>query len=123
MKKLCFILRTNFATRRTLVRLRANKIKSEALILPSLSVLHLISLSPKKELQKNLRFFCSSFSINIYLLMFSHLNMHYSFSQYRLLFCKNTACLFQQFYHNKINYLFLSLFSIFCNYLSHIYDK
>ena len=56
-KKLCFILRTNFATRRTLVRLRASKIKSEALILLSLSVLHLFFLSPKKGLQKNLRFF------------------------------------------------------------------
>ncbi|MBS7359015.1 MAG: hypothetical protein KIG53_00255, partial [Oscillospiraceae bacterium] len=46
-----------FATRRTLVRLRASKIKSEALILLSLSVLPLFFLSPKKGLQKNLRFF------------------------------------------------------------------
>ena len=63
MKKLCFILRTNFATRRTLVRLRASKIKSEALILLSLSVLHLFFLSPKKGLQKNLRFFTAPFYV------------------------------------------------------------
>ena len=52
LKKICFILRTNFATRRTLVRLRASKIKSEVLILLSLSVLHLFSLSPFLILQQ-----------------------------------------------------------------------
>ena len=45
---LCFILQTNFAARRTFVRLRVNKIKYEALILPGLSVPHLLFLSTKK---------------------------------------------------------------------------
>ena len=63
MKKLCFILRTNFATRRTLVRLRVTKIKSEALILLSLSVLHLFSIPLKKGCKKTwLEFFYSLFS-------------------------------------------------------------
>ena len=57
MKKLCFILRTNFAARRTLVRLRASKNKSKALILLSLSVLHLFFLSPEKGTVKKLMFF------------------------------------------------------------------
>ena len=57
------MLRTNLATRRTFVRLRANKIKSEALILLSLSVLHLFSYPLKKELQKNLRFFTAPFRL------------------------------------------------------------
>ena len=41
VKILSFMLRTNLATRRTFVRLRANKNKSEALFLLGLSVLHL----------------------------------------------------------------------------------
>ena len=56
VKKLCFILRTNFAAKRTSVRLRADKIKSVALILLSLSVLRLF-LIPLKKAVKNFRFF------------------------------------------------------------------
>ncbi|MDY4255572.1 MAG: hypothetical protein SOX69_07600, partial [Oscillospiraceae bacterium] len=58
---LCFILQTNFAARRTFVRLRANKIKSEALILLSLSVPHLFFLSPKKGAVKKPGFFTALF--------------------------------------------------------------
>ena len=65
MKKLYFILRTNFATRRTLVRLRASKIKPEALILLSLSVLHLF-FYPLKGSCKKTCVFCSSFCLFTY---------------------------------------------------------
>jgi len=47
------MLRTNLASRRTFVRLRANKIKPYALILLGLSVLHLFSYLHKKGTVKN----------------------------------------------------------------------
>ena len=46
------MLRTNLTTRRTYVRLRASKNKTEVLFLFDLSVLHLFFLSPKKRLKK-----------------------------------------------------------------------
>ena len=59
-----FMLRTNLATRRTFVRLRADKITASALILLSLSVLHHFFLShlKKKRAVKTFVFHCSLFS-------------------------------------------------------------
>ena len=46
-----FILRTNFAARRTFVRLRASKIQAFAFILLNLSVLHLFFYPLKKDVK------------------------------------------------------------------------
>ena len=55
------MLRTNLATRRTFVRLRANPDKPEALSGLGLSVLHLFFLSPKRGCKKTCRFFTAPY--------------------------------------------------------------
>ena len=69
MSVLFFILQTNFAARRTFVRLRAGKIKSEALILLGLSVPHLF-LSHKKGTVKKpgfLQYLFTSFFMSFFI--------------------------------------------------------
>ena len=65
---LCFILQANFAARRTFVRLRANKIKYESLILPGLSFPNLFFLFPKKGTASQK---CSPLFLNVILFPFT----------------------------------------------------
>ena len=74
LRKMSFMLRTNLATRRTFVRLRANKNKSEALFLLGLSVLHLFFYPLKRGCKKTFVFlqpllFLSKFYIFIFFII------------------------------------------------------
>ena len=66
------MLRTNLATRRTFVRLRANPDKPEALSGLGLSVLHLFFLSPKRGCKKTCRFFTAPSNLIIGFIYKSH---------------------------------------------------
>ena len=57
----CFMLRTNFASRRTFVRLRVTKKACTQAFLLSLSVLHYFLFVPKRLWQNDLHFVTASF--------------------------------------------------------------